>query len=158
MLILSYCIARQYFIASDCSLQYVPCVLQLHGIFKAFETCVLWTSFSTRAGPFEVLNDPFDEGWRKENTLVLQTSVRSIFRPMSRFQHITWIITVLYGAQQITPLKESLINDNPAAVSVSVMQSRPTGSVCLRVCVSGWVYSTCEWGHQTERTPEMSLH
>ena len=38
------------------------------------------------------------------------------------FQDITWIIAILYRAQQIIPLKGALINDKPAGVSISVMQ------------------------------------
>lgn len=44
---------------------------------------------------------------------------------------------LLFRAQQIMPLKEALINDQPAAVSVSVMQWSPISSAC--VCVSGCV-------------------
>lgn len=105
---------------------------------------------------------------------------------MSLFQRISWIITALYRAQQITPLKEALINDKPAAVSVSVMQSRPTSSVCVCVCVWAcvWacvstvflcVYSVyvkegdsyrarwpCGWNEkgasEVAETPETSLH
>lgn len=51
-------------------------------------------------------------------------------------------MTVLYRAQQIMPLKETLINDKPAAVSISVMQSQPTNSLCI--CVSVFLCVTKE--------------
>lgn len=99
--------------------------------------------------------------WKKIN--VKQVLYFSIFLwqgnwplwdPSHIFHHISRIITFRYRAEQIMPLKRALINDKPAAASVSVMQSCVCMCGCVLMSKREMVRWPC-WRGEKEKRPDL---